>query len=259
LPDDSELIKAGTEGLVEGTLKSVHELILRLFGPAADEAGELFKDYVHHYRERKKRFFETTLSKISKADIQPHPVPLKLLKPIIENATIEDNDELQDVWANMLSNAANSGDEGNVAPVFPVILKELDIREVRFLNKLYETALETKLKYVVKRPEVARVRYDRFNVYELQGIYGQALDEELRFPNSRTLSREELQLFRFSLDVVLRNNLVDEIYDVIEDRDNHRQTVGSVFVLSTLGARFVCACRPPMKDADLDGGDNVIQ
>jgi hypothetical protein len=45
LSDDGELIKAGTEGLVEGTLKSFHELILRLFGPAADEAGLILTSF----------------------------------------------------------------------------------------------------------------------------------------------------------------------------------------------------------------------
>ena len=76
MSDDSELVKAGTEGLVEGTLESFHELILRLFGPAADEAGLILKDYFKHYRERQERFFKVTQAKLDEAQFEPRiPYP----------------------------------------------------------------------------------------------------------------------------------------------------------------------------------------
>jgi hypothetical protein len=69
--------------------------------------------------------------------LQPRTVPLKLLKPIIENATIEDDDDLRDIWANLLVSGAGAHEEDGVTPSFPAILKDLCSGDAKFLDAFF--------------------------------------------------------------------------------------------------------------------------
>jgi hypothetical protein len=48
--DSAELIKAGTQGLIEGGMKPFSDLIRTVLGPAAEEAGAMFQEHVRSYR-----------------------------------------------------------------------------------------------------------------------------------------------------------------------------------------------------------------
>ncbi len=63
-------------------------------------------------------------------------VPLKLLQPMIENGSLEEDDGLQDKWAALLANAATKRDD--VHPSFIEILKQLSSIEAIFLDVLSE-------------------------------------------------------------------------------------------------------------------------
>jgi hypothetical protein len=97
--DDADLVKAGAQGIVEGAMKPVSDLIQALFGPAAAEAGLMFKESVQHYRQmRRLRLLRRTYELLTSARIEPQQVSLKLLIAIIENGSNEEDDDLQDRW-----------------------------------------------------------------------------------------------------------------------------------------------------------------
>ena len=124
-------------------------LVEKLIGPPLDEAGKTlgdlvgmaFADKVHLARERKKKNFEQVLQKVERnveqAQIEIQSVPLRLLEPIFSNASLEDDDYLQERWAALLTNAASPGAE-SVPPAFPEILKQLTPREAKLLQGIYE-------------------------------------------------------------------------------------------------------------------------
>jgi hypothetical protein len=62
------------------------------------------------------------------------------LLPILENASLEDDDDLHDRWANLLANAARPYPRDTVKPYFTDILREIDAEEARLLDRLYEYA-----------------------------------------------------------------------------------------------------------------------
>ena len=110
MADGDKLVKAG----VEAAMKPFADLLDKLAGPAAEEIGLTLRDHVRVFR-------------------------LKREVRLCQRVSIEETDELQDIWANMLANAAAGGNGGSgVEPVFPLILKELGIQEVKFLDELYE-------------------------------------------------------------------------------------------------------------------------
>lgn len=62
----------------------------------------------------------------------------KLALPIIENASLEENDELQDLWAYLLASAVDPNFNGTVRASFIDIVKQLEVVDVHILNFIYK-------------------------------------------------------------------------------------------------------------------------
>lgn len=59
---------------------------------------------------------------------------LKLGIPWVENASLEDDESLQELWANLLANALNPDFKEEIRTAFLGIIKELSILDARILN-----------------------------------------------------------------------------------------------------------------------------
>lgn len=70
------------------------------------------------------------------------PVSPKVALPIVENASIEDNDDLQDLWANLLVSALDPNHPDTIRIAFIDILKQLEIVDVHVLNRVYLRTIE---------------------------------------------------------------------------------------------------------------------
>jgi len=247
--DDAELVKAGIQGAVEGAMKPFSDLIQALFGEAATEAGLMFKDSVEHYRYRRRiRLFQRTREVLATAGIEPTQVPLKLLLPIIENASNEKEDNLQDIWANLLANAATQDATNKVYPSFPAILKELTARDVKFLDALFEAA--SALAKATHRK--MRIEEVTFIPKTLTAIYSQAGLARHTTDGSITAGEWELEdvqadarEMRFSLDTFERHGVLEKVYQAIERDRRDGPEIGIARSFTSLGACFVAACRDP--------------
>lgn len=71
-------------------------------------------------------------------DEQLKEPPLKISMPLLENASLEDEEELQDKWANLLANSLTQ--KKDIKPAYIEILKELSSIEVKILDKIYDDA-----------------------------------------------------------------------------------------------------------------------
>ena len=131
MADDAELIKAAAQGITEGTLAPLHQIVLNIFGPSSETLGRVIN-------ERVKRFEKRSKEMLLIADTKPDELSVKLLLPIIQNGAIEENDELQDRWAALLVNTAVEDIE---LPAAPEILKQLTPLDVCFLQMCYEETL----------------------------------------------------------------------------------------------------------------------
>src|SRR5581483_3045541 len=132
--------------------------------------------------------------------------------------------------------------------------------EVKFLDELYEESTRKRVKHRAEWPKFINVGYPHLNIYELKNLYLQA-----NYPSDPIISRRsglnpaQEQQFRLSVDIILRNRLLDQLYDLVENSDEQRQEVGSIYRMSALGARFIQACRTPKSgEHESDGSENVI-
>lgn len=127
-----EVFKASVQGVTEGFTAPFAKLIDEIFGKAATQVGLALEDRAKEYRQRQRRFLERSKQMLDSSGKEPEKVPLKLLLPIVQNGSIEEDDDLQDRWAALLAKAA--GDCTRVPPAYPELLKQLSAREAHLLH-----------------------------------------------------------------------------------------------------------------------------
>jgi hypothetical protein len=191
----------------------------------------------------------------------PKEVPLNVLHPLLESASLQENPDLQDIWAKLLANAANPEYEGEVLLAFVSMLKELTPREVKFLDCLYE-AIE---RVPVDKPPLA-ISADTggYTVQQLFDLYGEAglllITKLSRKPTEEEAERDRND-FQRTLGLVVRTGIMSELprvqpIEVQRSEGSSRYgipsfVVGEKFTLPTktvynftnLGWEFVEACR----------------
>jgi hypothetical protein len=142
MSDDAELVKAGVEGATAAALAPFTGLISRLFGRAADEGGAILGEMVHDFgnelrermRARRVRLFGRTQEFLTIEAATPKQVELKLLIPLLENGSLEEDDGLQDRWAALLARTST----GLRIPGAVEILKQLTSDDVELLQLCYD-------------------------------------------------------------------------------------------------------------------------
>jgi len=131
-PLQGALTLAKTAEKAEGFLKEI-------LGPPAKEMGELWKDKVSARRFRNLiKIVAHAKEQLEEAGVSPKEVPLKIIHPLLESASLEEDQELQERWASLLANSADSDSQVNVLPRYITTLRELSSLEARLLNDMYE-------------------------------------------------------------------------------------------------------------------------
>jgi len=130
---------------IEKSLELVRGLAEKLLGPAIEEIGFLLSDKVKNYRSKNGVDVLVKTKKIIESkNIDVQQIPLKILIPLLENASLEDDEKIQDKWAFMISNLANSKQKLQ-NQIFPYLLNQISLNEFErlsdfnLLNKKYIT------------------------------------------------------------------------------------------------------------------------
>ncbi len=122
--------------VVEKGLELAKDFLTKIIGPPAEEIGLLIADNIRTFR------FKNQVKILSKAqeymvrkNILLQQIPVKVLVPLLENASLEEDEELQIRWSNMICNMVDA-EKNLVNHVFPYILGQISIEEFLALEKL---------------------------------------------------------------------------------------------------------------------------
>lgn len=112
----------------------------RLFGPAATELGEILADKVRSYRAKNlEKVLEAAKVRIGNEDAQE--LPLRFSIPFFEKASLDDDVELIERWANLLASATLDYKPEKLA--FIDILARLSPAEAKLLENMVPHQIET--------------------------------------------------------------------------------------------------------------------
>jgi hypothetical protein len=131
-----ELAKGGAA--VAGAFK-LTDIIKTILGPAASEIAERFRDDVRLYRfGRQLECLKKAEHMAKDAGFTPKAVPIKLLLPLLDGASLEENDNLHTMWAALLANSSSPETFESVRPGFIAILKQMAPDEAGMLRLIAE-------------------------------------------------------------------------------------------------------------------------
>ena len=124
-------------GVAESLTKEASSLITRVFGPAADVIGRVLASKVERFfAVNQATVINRATEMVAEAGEEPRTVPLRLMVPLLDGASREDNSEMQERWAAMLANASISAESDGLPPVFATMLSNLTPTAARALRVL---------------------------------------------------------------------------------------------------------------------------
>ncbi len=136
MKEEKELTKIDiTSTTAEKALDFLKEILL---DPLKDGVGVL-KDRIESFRIQNrvdivlkaKKAFENKGLKF------PKKIPIKDITTLLEYASFEDNDEMQNKWASLLVNTIDPNNKFNSNHVFSQLLNQLSVNEIYILNFLF--------------------------------------------------------------------------------------------------------------------------
>lgn len=228
--DDVETLAAVVKATAEGMLAPFHELLQQLLGPAVTEVGQGLADSARVWRlERQIRLWVKVKNMVETANLPIKPVAPRLLFPILEAASLEDDDNLQSHWAGLLSNAAT--DPNSVHPSFIEVLRQLTPEDAQLLDRLYDSCESKRTRTV--RPWVDPISYAEREERVAAG--------ENPMPSFQNLMR--LGLIETEYEIDKRGTAVDLKHVRFGSAKIPPSKLETHYELTEFAVRFVQACR----------------
>lgn len=146
---DKEInIKSST---IEKGLELAKEFLGKLISPTIEEVGLLISENVKYLRFKNEiKILLKAKSYVEKQKINLKEIPIKILVPLLDKASLEDNEAMQDKWANMLANLVDS--KKNLQnQIFPYLLSQIsqeEYNELKVLLDKEQQILDLRSKYV---------------------------------------------------------------------------------------------------------------
>jgi len=245
--------------IVERALDS--EPVRNLLSPLTKNIGlilGLFSDIARFYTE------QNLLSIFAKSAAQRKGEPLepegfKRVLPLLRDAAMQSDDELQGRWASLLENVAN--ETKGVLPSFGQTLSQITSAEARYLDRIWEYVTAPKPYNSGKRQG-----RDQLSYWKLIDIYSPTLrapsPAEMRVYRDRMSSEQlaafdEMTDFELMLHDLERLSLLEKVMEYVSG-DVRRYEIGeevikipseqsgikTSYALTQYGVNFILAVRP---------------
>ena len=137
---------AKTGGKAIDATRAAGGFIARFVAGPLEQGMGIFEDKLRYLRwERQLRLMrraEEVLNSLG-LDAPSRAVPLKIAIPLLQAASVEEDDGLQDKWVNLLVNAANSASGIEIRRAYIEILEQISPLEARILDVIYSLPFES--------------------------------------------------------------------------------------------------------------------
>lgn len=125
--------------VIEKGLDLLKEFLVRVIGPSATELGEQLADSLKNRRLKNQiRNFKKANEIVDKEGLETRQIDLKALYPYLQGVSLEEDERLQEKWANLFVNYIDTS-KNLTSHVYPSILSQLSSEEVKILEELHRT------------------------------------------------------------------------------------------------------------------------
>jgi hypothetical protein len=212
-------------------------IVKAMLGDAANEVAQQLATEVKVYRYgRSLKLLEKAERMAKEAGFTPKAVPIKLLFPLLEGASLEEDESLHDMWAALLANAAHPQNTRIIRPTFWETLKHLSGEDARFLKGIYQSGLDRLEElYPQRLVEKGEIPYEVRHVSRVSlsnsMLTWAAIVEDPFYEGNGNMTEENRKQYRLTLETLLSQSLLEY------------QDGGLRFTMK--GAEFMQLCDPP--------------
>ena len=146
--DTSEIIEASkaTQNIAKtaskalGTVEKFGGYVSKYVSGSFEQIAGMFEDKLSYIRwERQERLFlqAQRFLKNEGIDKPNKPIPLKYIVPLLQAASLEENDQLQDLWAKLLVNFSVVHSSIEATRTYIDILERISPLEAEIINAIY--------------------------------------------------------------------------------------------------------------------------
>ena len=225
---------------VKQLFQPVQDLVQKLVGPAATEVGLAFGDSAKLWGfKRQLGILKEVQRLIDESGLKINPIATRLFFPVLEAASIEDDDDMQTRWAALIANESTK--VGSVHPSFIEILRQMAPDDARLLDRLYARCLGRLTRTVTPwvEPIVASEMEERVQAGENPYTPFNNLVRLGLIENVYSIDSKKVKI-QISQD---RNARVGRNTKFEGKLDHH-------FELADIAYLFVAACRSPKKNVE---------
>lgn len=235
---------------IKATAEKAEGLIKGLFGKAFDEVGEMIADQVRLRRFKNQiKIFQKATDFLKDKQINSEKINLKVLAPLVEFSSYEEDENLQQLWAKLIKNIIVKPTPIALQQNCIEILNKISNEEAELLSYLFdelnrkrEARAKSESNFIMlkpeRKPEEYRIDWFKFKIKDLV----QSLDiptEELEMRISNLVALGTVR-FETEVDVVSarqESSFEEEVEIELDVYDF--ETIR----LTKLGYKFVQMCK----------------
>jgi hypothetical protein len=241
-------IKSST---IEKGLDLVKDFTAKLIGPTVEEVGLLFSDKIKYYRFKNQ---VNTLVKakeyVQRKNMNIKSIPIKILVPLLENVSLEEDENMQEKWGCMIGNLADT-DQNLQNQIFPYLLSQISNIEFKALLKYQDKVIE----YLSYSKELIAMFED--NIYHkndeykrIRDIINEAKQGGFKFDDIEDY--EYANLVRLGLLKQLPPKIIIEDLEIDDMQEGHigyyqleaeYDSFDYGYEITSLGMRFLKVCQ----------------
>ncbi len=239
---DDSLIILGAAYAGKEAVGVIAELMKEMLGPSARAIGKGIAAPIEAWAERRVKSASDTVftaaRTIADSGGTARPVPGRILGPLLEKSSLEEEPDLRARWAALLANASMTPDA--VLPSFVSILGELSPIEARLLQRIYELSIQY-------APIVARTNNP--NNTEADHLRSKQIIDAL----TQESLMESVGVLSASAFIVYATNLERLMLISQGDADSDLPGANWPIVTTSFGDAFMAACMTPIEREGVHG------
>ncbi|MCP9765182.1 Abi-alpha family protein [Lacihabitans soyangensis] len=192
---------------LEKGLEIAKSFVDKLIMPSIEETGLLMKDHITMWRFKNQvKILNRAKDYCEKHNIEPKKISLKVLSPLLEYSSLEEEEVMQDKWSILLSNLIDS--EQNIENhVFPYILSQLSTDEFLPLEIVYDNCSSRRLSLIseLEKFKKERIEKDKLIQKQITSLSKDIEEKKQTQGNSWSTGIWELENKKRDVERVLRN------------------------------------------------------
>lgn len=186
---------------ITGLLEPFKDLIDKLTGYPFEEIGGIVGDSIRYLRIKNLvNLFKKTNKIINDNHIKIQSINLKILSPLLDGASLENDEDLSERWSSILVKAADPNTSKDIKPVFIDILRTITPVEARILDDIFslneKSRVPIEMNYILEEYNLSKEDYEILieNLIRLNLISA---------PNSGGVTFNSITIFRDNTQILL--------------------------------------------------------